>query len=99
MKPGGADAWTLAGVLARGVTVGAPPDMFNQQGQNWSQPPWHPGRLAESGYAAYRDMLRTVLRHAGGIRVDHILGLFRLWWIPEGAGPERAPTSTTTTRP
>ncbi|AXJ11117.1 4-alpha-glucanotransferase [Arthrobacter sp. PM3] len=87
VKPGGADAWTLAGVLARGVTVGAPPDMFNQQGQNWSQPPWHPGRLAESGYAAYRDMLRTVLRHAGGIRVDHILGLFRLWWIPEGAGP------------
>jgi 4-alpha-glucanotransferase len=87
VKHGGADAWTLAGVLARGVSVGAPPDMFNQQGQNWSQPPWHPGRLAESGYAAYRDMLRTVLRHAGGIRVDHILGLFRLWWIPEGAGP------------
>lgn len=87
VKIGGADAWTLSGVLARGVTVGAPPDMFNQQGQNWTQPPWHPGRLAESGYAAYRDMLRTVLRHAGGIRVDHILGLFRLWWIPAGAGP------------
>ncbi|MCB5293802.1 4-alpha-glucanotransferase [Arthrobacter sp. SO3] len=87
VKPGGADDWSLAGVLARGVTVGAPPDMFNQQGQDWTQPPWHPGRLAESGYAAYRDMLRTVLRHAGGIRVDHILGLFRLWWIPEGAGP------------
>ncbi|MET4094387.1 4-alpha-glucanotransferase [Arthrobacter sp. UYCu712] len=87
VKQGGADAWTLAGVLARNVTVGAPPDMFNQQGQNWTQPPWHPGRLAESGYAAYRDMLRTVLRHAGGIRVDHILGLFRLWWIPAGAGP------------
>ena len=98
VKPGGADAWTLAGVLARGVSVGAPPDMFNQLGQNWSQPPWHPGRLAESGYAAYRDMLRTVLRHAGGIRVDHILGLFRLWWIPEGAGRRAARTSTTTTR-
>ena len=87
VKQGGADAWSLAGVLAKGVTVGAPPDMFNQQGQDWSQPPWHPGRLAESGYAAYRDMLRTVLRHAGGIRVDHILGLFRLWWIPAGSGP------------
>ncbi|MEC5181021.1 4-alpha-glucanotransferase [Arthrobacter sp. CG_A4] len=87
VKPGGADAWSFAGVLARDVTVGAPPDMFNQQGQNWTQPPWHPDRLAESGYAAYRDMLRTVLRHAGGIRVDHILGLFRLWWIPAGAGP------------
>lgn len=89
VKAGGADAWSLAGVLARDVTVGAPPDMFNQQGQDWTQPPWHPGRLAESGYAAYRDMLRTVLRHAGGIRVDHILGLFRLWWIPAGAGPEQ----------
>jgi 4-alpha-glucanotransferase len=83
----GSDAWTLRDVLAQGMTVGAPPDMFNQLGQNWSQPPWHPGRLAESGYAGYRDMLRSVLRHAGGVRVDHILGLFRLWWIPDGAGP------------
>ena len=89
VKLGGADAWTLSGVLAAGVTVGAPPDMFNQQGQNWTQPPWHPARLAEAGYAPYRDMLRTVLRHAGGIRVDHVLGLFRLWWIPEGAGPDQ----------
>ena len=99
VKPGGADAWTLAGVLARGVSVGAPPDMFNQQGQNWSQPPWHPGRLAESGYAAYRDMLRTVLRHAGGIRVDHILGPVPAVVDPGGRRrPETAPTSTTTTR-
>ncbi|WP_369045630.1 4-alpha-glucanotransferase [Sinomonas sp. P10A9] len=87
VRPDGADAWVLADVLARGVAVGAPPDMYNQQGQNWSQPPWHPVRLAESGYAAYRDMLRTILRHAGGIRVDHVLGLFRLWWVPEGALP------------
>ncbi|GAB3525267.1 4-alpha-glucanotransferase [Arthrobacter monumenti] len=83
----GADAWVLQDVLAPGVSVGAPPDMFNQQGQDWAQPPWHPARLAASGYAAYRDMLRTILRHAGGIRIDHILGLFRLWWIPEGAAP------------
>ncbi|MCU1548873.1 MAG: malQ [Arthrobacter sp.] len=89
VKRGGADAWTLSGVLVPGVTVGAPPDMFNQQGQDWTQPPWHPVRLAEAGYAPYRDMLRTVLRHAGGIRVDHILGLFRLWWIPEGSGPDQ----------
>jgi len=87
VQSGGADAWTLRDVLAAGVTVGAPPDMFTQQGQNWSQPPWHPGRLAETGYAAYRDMLRSVLRHAGGIRVDHVLGLFRLWWVPAGASP------------
>lgn len=80
-----ADVWMLGDVLATGATVGAPPDGFNQQGQNWDQPPWHPRRLAEAAYAPYRDMLRTVLRHAGGLRVDHILGLFRLWWIPDGA--------------
>ncbi|NIL87085.1 4-alpha-glucanotransferase [Rhodococcus fascians] len=82
---GGADAWTLGDVLVSGVTVGAPPDNFNQQGQNWNQPPWDPDRLREMAYVPYRDMLRTILRHAGGIRVDHILGLFRLWWIPQEA--------------
>jgi 4-alpha-glucanotransferase len=87
VHPVGADAWALQDVLTPGISVGAPPDMFNQQGQDWSQPPWHPQRLAESGYVAYRDMLRTILRHAGGIRVDHILGLFRLWWIPAGSPP------------
>jgi len=83
----GADTWALQDVMARGVTVGAPPDAFNQQGQDWSQPPWRPDRLAEVAYAPYRDMLRTVLRHAGGVRVDHVLGLFRLWWVPEGRSP------------
>lgn len=82
-----ADAWTLRGVLTPNTSVGAPPDMYNQQGQDWGQPPWHPGRLAEAGYQPFRDMLATVLRHAGGIRVDHILGLFRLWWIPQGNTP------------
>ncbi len=85
VHPGGADSWGLQHVLALGVNVGAPPDAFNQQGQDWSQPPWRPDALAETGYAPYRDMLRTILRHAGGIRIDHILGLFRLWWIPKGA--------------
>ena len=84
VSPGGADAWGLAGTLALGVSVGAPPDQFNQMGQDWSQPPWRPDRLAAAGFAPYRDMLRTVLRDSGGIRVDHILGLFRLWWVPEG---------------
>ncbi|MFW5472280.1 4-alpha-glucanotransferase [Knoellia sp. CPCC 206450] len=86
VHPFGADAWGLADALATGVTVGAPPDQFNQLGQNWSQPPWHPERLAELGYAPFRDMVRTVLRDSGGIRVDHIIGLFRLWWIPQGGG-------------
>lgn len=81
----GADAWALQDVLAAGVTVGCPPDMYNQLGQNWAQPPWRPDALADAAYVPYRDMLRTLLRHSGGIRVDHILGLFRQWWIPEGS--------------
>ena len=84
VHPDGADTWALGDALARGVTVGAPADQYNQLGQDWSQPPWRPDRLAELGYAPYRDMLRAVLRDAGGLRVDHIIGLFRLWWIPEG---------------
>jgi 4-alpha-glucanotransferase len=80
----GSDAWALHGVLAHGVSVGAPPDMYNQMGQNWSQPPWRPDALAEAAFVPYRDMIRTILRHAGGIRVDHVLGLFRLWWVPDG---------------
>jgi 4-alpha-glucanotransferase len=88
VHPQGADAWALSDVLAHGVTVGAPPDAFNQQGQDWSQPPWRPDRLAEQGYAPYRDMLRTVLRHCGALRVDHVIGLFRLWWVPRGASPD-----------
>ncbi|MFZ8977994.1 MAG: 4-alpha-glucanotransferase [Candidatus Nanopelagicales bacterium] len=81
----GADAWALQDVLASGVSVGCPPDMYNQLGQDWAQPPWLPDALADAAYIPYRDMLRTLLRHAGGIRVDHILGLFRQWWIPRGA--------------
>lgn len=84
VHPFGADTWTDGDVMARGVTVGAPPDAFNQVGQDWSQPPMRPDRLASTGYASYRDMLRTLLRHSGGLRIDHVLGLFRLWWIPEG---------------
>ncbi|MCL2848870.1 MAG: 4-alpha-glucanotransferase [Micrococcales bacterium] len=83
----GADVWSLGPVLASGATVGAPPDMYNQQGQDWTQPPWHPEELARAGYGPYRDMLRTVLRHAGAVRIDHVLGLFRLWWIPSGNRP------------
>ncbi len=87
VHPDGADAWALQHAMARGVSVGAPPDAFNQQGQDWSQPPWRPDALAEAAYAPLRDMLRAVLRHGGGIRIDHIIGLFRLWWIPSGTGP------------
>ncbi|MCW2948018.1 MAG: malQ, partial [Actinoallomurus sp.] len=85
VDPGGADAWAYQDLFAPGMSVGAPPDEFNQRGQDWGQPTRHPQRLAASGYAPYRDMLRHVLRHAGGLRLDHAMQVFRLWWVPEGA--------------
>ncbi len=85
----GADAWALADVLAAGVSIGAPPDNFTPRGQDWGLPPWRPDRLAATGYAALRDMLRAVLVHADGLRIDHVAGLWRLWWIPPGDGPDR----------
>ena len=88
VHPEGADAWSMRDVLAQEVSVGAPPDMYNQQGQDWSQPPWRPDALVRTAYRPYRDMLRTVLRHAGAIRIDHVIGLFRLWWIPQGSGAQ-----------
>ncbi len=87
VDPNGADAWALQDVLALGVSAGAPPDEYNQLGQNWSQPPWRPDQLQKAGYAPFRALVNAVLRHAGGVRIDHIIGLFRLWWIPEGAPP------------
>ena len=87
VSPHGADAWGLQSTYAGGITVGAPPDPYNQNGQDWNQPPWRPDRLAATAYAPFRQMVSTILRHAGGIRVDHVIGLFRLWWIPAGAGP------------
>ncbi len=89
VHPQGADAWSLQDTYATGTTVGAPPDPYNQNGQDWSQPPWRPDRLAETAYAPFREMVATILRHAGGIRVDHVIGLFRLWWIPQGLGPKQ----------
>ncbi len=82
---GGADAWAMQDVLALGTTVGAPPDSFNQKGQDWGLPPWRPDRLREQAYAPYREMVQGVLRHAGGIRIDHVMGLSRLWWVPAGS--------------
>ncbi len=84
VHPAGADAWTLGDVLARGVTVGAPPDPYSQRGQDWSQPPWRPDRLEEEGYRPFRDTLTAAMRYSGGLRIDHVIGLFRLWWVPDG---------------
>ncbi len=87
VDPNGADAWALQDVLALGVSAGAPPDEFNQLGQDWSQPPWRPDQLVENGYQPFRAVVNALLRHGGGVRIDHIIGLFRLWWIPKGSPP------------
>ncbi|MGC5563083.1 4-alpha-glucanotransferase [Streptomyces sp. FR-108] len=84
VHPGGADAWAQQEVFAAGMSVGAPPDAFSVQGQDWGLPPWRPDRLAESGYAPYRRLLRALFRYAGALRIDHVMGLFRLWWVPQG---------------
>ncbi|MCA1651560.1 MAG: 4-alpha-glucanotransferase [Acidobacteria bacterium] len=83
----GADAWAFQDVLAQGFSVGAPPDEFNTRGQNWGLPPFVPDRLREANYQPFIDTIRGGLAHAGGLRIDHVMGLFRLFWIPDGMEP------------
>jgi len=85
VDPAGADGWLWQDELAGGVTVGAPPDEFNTRGQNWGLPPFDPWRLRASAYQPFIQTIRAALGHAGGLRLDHVMGMFRLWWIPEGA--------------
>ncbi|MER5306388.1 4-alpha-glucanotransferase [Streptomyces sp. NPDC002773] len=87
VHPEGSDAWAQQEAFAAGMSVGAPPDAFNSRGQDWGLPPWRPDALAASGYAPYRGLLQELLRHAGALRIDHVMGLFRLWWVPEGHEP------------
>ncbi|WP_229859199.1 4-alpha-glucanotransferase [Streptomyces poonensis] len=87
VHPNGADAWAQQDHFAAGMSVGAPPDAFNARGQDWGLPPWRPDRLAASGYVPYRRLLRALLRRAGALRIDHVMGLFRLWWVPQGQAP------------
>ncbi len=87
--PGGADAWANQDLLVPGVTAGAPPDAFNPRGQAWGSQPWHPQRLAMQGYRPLGDLITAAARHAGALRVDHVMGLVRLWWIPPGMTPDR----------
>ncbi|WP_433473581.1 4-alpha-glucanotransferase [Spirillospora sp. CA-142024] len=84
---GSADAWMYRDLYAPGMSVGAPPDEFNQRGQDWGQQPWRPDALALAGYRPFREMAAAALRHAGGIRLDHAMQVSRLWWVPEGASP------------
>jgi 4-alpha-glucanotransferase len=83
----GSDAWSHPGVFAFGVSAGAPPDAFNLNGQNWGFPPFIPHRLRESGYELFIQTIRKNLDCSGALRIDHALGLFRLFFIPEGMSP------------
>jgi (1->4)-alpha-D-glucan 1-alpha-D-glucosylmutase len=80
----GSDTWSHQGIYSLDASVGAPPDEFNRQGQAWGLPPLRPDRLRDSGYALFIETLRAGMRHAGALRIDHVMGLMRLFWIPPG---------------
>jgi 4-alpha-glucanotransferase len=82
--PSGSDAWSRPDEMLRGLTVGAPPDLINTSGQNWGVTTFSPTGLVRQGFAGFIDMLRTTMRHAGGVRIDHVMGLARLWVVPHG---------------
>jgi 4-alpha-glucanotransferase len=91
VDPGGADAWIDQDLLALDARVGAPPDDFAADGQDWGLPPSIPHRMREDGYETFARTIRAALRHGAGIRIDHVLGLFRLFWIPpEGSALDGA---------
>jgi 4-alpha-glucanotransferase len=87
VAPDGADAWAWQDVLVTGASVGAPPDRYVRRGQDWGLPPFAPHRLRALAYRPFIETIRAALRHAGGLRIDHVMGLFRLFWIPAGAAP------------
>jgi 4-alpha-glucanotransferase len=83
----GFDAWRWQDLLAPGMRVGAPPDEFFPDGQDWGLPPFDPWKLRRAHYEPFIEALRSAATHAAGIRLDHVMGLFRLFWIPSGATP------------
>ena len=87
-SPGGADAWIWQDLIAGDMSIGAPPDLHNAGGQNWGLPPFIPHKLREAAYEPFIQTIRAVLHRAGGLRIDHVMGLFRLWWVPQGQKPK-----------
>lgn len=83
----GAEAWNWQDLLVWNAGIGAPPDAWNLKGQNWGLPPFNPLTLQEKGYAPFIELLRDNMRRGGALRIDHILGLMRLYWIPSGDAP------------
>jgi 4-alpha-glucanotransferase len=88
MSGDGSHAWARQSDILVGLSVGAPPDLFNARGQNWGLTTFSPRALVNGGFAPFIDTLRTAMRHAGGLRIDHIMGLMRLWVLPEGVEPD-----------
>lgn len=88
VDPGGPDAWLWQHTFVMGMRVGAPPDRFNTRGQDWAFPPFDPWRVRAAGYEPWIESLRGAFRHGAGLRVDHVMGLFRLYWVPVGATPK-----------
>jgi 4-alpha-glucanotransferase len=87
-SPDGADAWIWQDFIAGNMSVGAPPDLHSAEGQDWGLPPFIPHQLRGTAYEPFIQTIRAVLRHAGGLRIDHVMGLFRLWWVPKGRTPK-----------
>jgi 4-alpha-glucanotransferase len=85
---GGFDAWCDQDLLALTCRIGAPPDELGPEGQDWGLPPYVPWKLRAAAFEPFREAVRAVLAHAGGLRIDHVMGLFRQYWLPPGAGPE-----------
>ncbi len=90
VAPAGADAWADQDTLAIGARFGAPPDSFNPKGQDWGAPPPNPLALRRAGYRPYLETLRANMRHAGALRIDHVMALMHLYWIPPGADAEQS---------
>ncbi len=87
--PSGADSWVFSELFVRDASIGAPPDAFVAEGQDWALPPIHPGRLLERRLDFWIALVRFSLAHCGALRIDHVMGLFRQYWIPRGATPVR----------
>ena len=84
IDPAGSDAWSRQEAIVSAVSVGAPPDAFNPAGQDWGLAPFNPRTLPEDDFAPMRQLMHAVMRYAGAIRIDHVLGLKRVFMIPHG---------------